>query len=434
MKLVTKVDEILKAYESNNILPNKTLFVINDPIGKESFDEMAFASWKEYDSHLRAILKDIKMLLSCRKCVQCDARAKGFFEENSNIIEIDSGKCKLSDDEKRQIFNKYKTNKYVLSERDLKEVLKTNMYFPLLCKLFFSDTEKQKDGVEFFTDPVKNIEEEICAFRNKCQEKYCALILIVLFNNKLCVDDLRNDENSEKLYEHALKLCGMNTFTQPFKIRDALETLKDGFVSKIGNAYQFCHDLVMEITSYVFGSEYPRDVIEYADIVFLRKRVKLVDDRKDQPDQHTIYISDTYLDSLVERLLKEVVGANIFDVVLNPLLKNKKVAHALIKNIKKNKAKIETLFVKVFVREKLWLEKHNFNEKSEMFSFSKLDFLNLNLLVSPVCALIVFSHVDLSIFCLKALQQLPSKFKDSSLFFRSVLQRCNRFVEHVFRG
>lgn len=83
---------------------------------------------------------------------------------------------------------------------------------------------------------------------------------------------------------------------------------------------------------------------------FLRKRVKLEDDRKDQTDQLTIYISDTHLDSLAERLLKEVVGANIFDVVLNPLLKNKKVAQTLIKNIEKDKAKIETLLKKLFVK------------------------------------------------------------------------------------
>lgn len=105
VKLVTGVGEILKAYVSNNILPNKTLFVINDPIGKESFDEMAFASWTKYDSDLRACLKNIKILLSCRKCVQCDIRANGLFKDNSNIIEIDSGKCILSDDEKRKILN-----------------------------------------------------------------------------------------------------------------------------------------------------------------------------------------------------------------------------------------------------------------------------------------------------------------------------------------
>lgn len=368
VKPVTGVDKIIKAYESNNILPKKTLFVINDPIGKESFDEMAFASWKKYDSHLRACLKNIKMLLSCRKWVQCDIRANGFFDDNSNIIDIDSGKCILSDDEKRQILNKYKTNNYDFSETDLEEVLKTKTYFPLLCKLFFSDTDKQKDGLNFFIEPVEKIKEEIRAFKYECKEKYCALILIVLFNNALCVGDLRNDENSEKLYEHALKLCGMSTTTAPFTIRDALETLKDSFVSKIGNAYQFCHDLVMEITSYVFGSDYPRDMIKYADIVFLRKRVKL-EDYNVQTDQLTIYISDTHLDSLAERLLKEIVGEKIFDVVLNPLLKDKKVADALIKNIEKDKTKIESLFVKLFVEKELLLEKQNFNGKSKEFFF-----------------------------------------------------------------
>lgn len=232
VKPVTRVDKILEAYESNNILPNKTLFVINDPIGKDSFDEMAFASWKENDLHLRALLKNSRMLLSCRKCVQCDIRAKGFFKDSSKIIDIDSGKCLLSDKEKRQILNKYNTNNYVFSETDLEEVLKTKTYFPLLCKLFFSDTKKQKDGVNFFMEPVEKIKEEIRAFKYECKEKYCALILIVLFNNALCVGDVRNDKNSEKLYERALKLCGMNTFTAPFTIRDALETLKDGFVSK----------------------------------------------------------------------------------------------------------------------------------------------------------------------------------------------------------
>lgn len=416
VKPITEVNKIFKAYESNNILSNKTLFVINDPIGKESFDEMAFASWKKYDLDLRACLENIKMLISCRKCVQCDVRAKGFFEDNSNIIDIDSGKCILSNNEKRHIFNKYNTNGYVFSETDLEEVLKTKKYFPLLCKLFFSDTEMQKDGVFFFTEPVKRIEAEIRALKYKHQEKYCALVLIVLFNNALRVGDLWNNENSKKLYKHALKLCGMSTTTAPFRIRDALETLKDGFVSKIGNAYQFCHDLVMEITSYVFGLDFPTDMIRYADIVFLRKRVKLKDHNV-QTDQLTVSISDTHLDSLAERLLKEIVGEKIFDVVLNPLLKDKKVADALINNIKKDKTKIETLFVKISVEKKLLLENQNFNEKSKGFLFSKLDFLSLNCTVSPACALIVFSHADLSIYCLQVLQQLPRYFKDSSVFF-----------------
>lgn len=70
-----------------------------------------------------------------------------------------------------------------------------------------------------------------------------------------------------------------------------------------------------------------------------------------------IYISDIDLDFFVERFLKEVVGVNIFDVVLNFLLKDKKVVDVLIKNIEKDKVKIKILFVKVFVKEKFWLQK-----------------------------------------------------------------------------
>lgn len=70
-----------------------------------------------------------------------------------------------------------------------------------------------------------------------------------------------------------------------------------------------------------------------------------------------IYISDIDLDFFVERFLKEVVGVNIFDVVLNFLLKDKKVVDVLIKNIEKDKVKIKILFVKLFVKEKFWLEK-----------------------------------------------------------------------------
>lgn len=413
VKPVTRVDKIIKDYESNNILPNKTLFVINDPIGKESFDEIAFASWKENDLHLRALLKNSRMLLSCRKCVQCDIRAKGFFEDSSKIIDIDSGKCILSDKEKRQILNKYNTNNYVFSETDLEKVLKTKTYFPLLCKLFFSDTKKQKDGVKFFMEPVEKIKKEIRAFKYECKEKYCALILIVLFNNALCIGDVRNDENSEKLYEHALKLCGMNTYTAPFTIRDALETLKDGFVSKKGNAYQFCHDLIMEITSYVFGSDYPRDMIKYAHIRFLRKRVKLegFNDKNDL----TIQLDDIYLDSLGKRLLKEMFGKHLFDVVLNPCLKNGKVVEVLKKHFNHNEKDLKRLLKKY----KFSLLKQKFDHESNDASYGlfKFSFLCSLRRISPLCALIVFGHTDFSLYCFKSLTQLNIAFKDDSIFF-----------------
>lgn len=59
----------------------------------------------------------------------------------------------------------------------------------------------------------------------ECQETYCALVLLVLFNNQLCIQDILSSEQSIDKFELALKLCGI-TNTAPFTIGDTLETLQ----------------------------------------------------------------------------------------------------------------------------------------------------------------------------------------------------------------
>lgn len=144
VKPAREITDIRNAFSSNNVLENQTLFVLNDPIGKE------YTPWKINEEYLKACLKKIKILLSCRKCVQCHKRSKGLFKDNSKIVDIDVDKCKLSNDEKKQILNRYNTNNYMFSETYLTATLKTEAYFPLLCKLIFSDMENQKDELRFF--------------------------------------------------------------------------------------------------------------------------------------------------------------------------------------------------------------------------------------------------------------------------------------------
>lgn len=411
VKKANEVKDAIDAFISNNVLENQTLFVLHDPIGKESFDEQAYKSWKKLEEDLKACSKKCKLLLSCRKCVQSDERAMGLFKTKSIIVDIDAEDGKLSNDEKLKIWNIYKSDNTSI-EIDLTEIIKIDAYFPLLCKLFFSDEENQKKGLRFFKEPVKVYKEEIEYYKTSSKDKFCALVLLVLFNNELCVSDLHNEGNSEQMYKLALKLCGMEDCTAPSTIRCALETLNGSYVTKIGDIYQFRHDFVMEVTSHVFGTEYPRAMIEYADIGFLRQKVKL-DGCNGQNDLNSIYISNRHLDSLADRLLKEIVGKRLFDVALNPCLKVKKVVDAMIKNIEMHQDKIKLLLVKTDIS----LEIQNFSQKSHHWCFTKLDFLSLNCYVSPVCALIVFSHADLYNYCLKTVQQLSINFKDTSVFF-----------------
>ncbi|XP_065925455.1 uncharacterized protein [Magallana gigas] len=332
VKPVYNVKEITETYSSGNVLQSKILFVFNDPIGNESFDEIIYNSWKEQDERLKACLRNNKMLLSSRKYILLDHRVRGILNDKSCSIDLSEDKHKLNNGEKETILRSYASNSGLLKD-DISGILTTEEYFPLLCKLYFSDENNQTIGPRFFKEPFNVCQEQIRNFRNdskkECKEKYCALVLLVLCNNQLCVEDIHEKDCIKEKFELALKLCGMMANTASHIIGDALKTLEGFFVKKIDDTYHFYHDFVMEVTTYVFGTDYPRETIKYADIGFLRRRVSLKssdDNRKEEVDKFTIYLNDKYVSDLTDRLFDDVFGDRLLDVVLNPCVRNEKVA------------------------------------------------------------------------------------------------------------
>uniref|UniRef100_A0A8W8IED9 Novel STAND NTPase 3 domain-containing protein n=1 Tax=Magallana gigas TaxID=29159 RepID=A0A8W8IED9_MAGGI len=265
VKPVYNVKEITDTYSSGDVLQSKILFVFNDPIGNESFDEIAYNSWKEQDERLKACLRNNKMLLSSRKYILLDNRVKGILNDKSCSIDLSDDKHKLNNGEKETILRSYASNSGLLKD-DISGILTTEEYFPLLCKLYFSDKNKQTIGPRFFKEPFNVCQEQIRNFRNdskkECKKKYCALVLLVLCNNQLCVEDIQKNDCLKEKFELALKLCEMKANTASHTIGDALKTLEGFFVKKIDDTYHFYHDFVMEVTTFVFGTDYPRETIQ----------------------------------------------------------------------------------------------------------------------------------------------------------------------------
>lgn len=408
VKLLNGVEEISKSYQL--VLQDKTMFVLNDPIGKRFLDEIAYSSWEKNEEWLNVCLNKVKLLMSCRKYILSDVRVRGIFKDKSKIVDINDAELKLTNDEKERLWNIHSRNK-ILSKEEYDEIFKTEEYFPLLCKLYFENRMHQRDGLfTFFGEPVKVVEEEIRSFRISCKEKYCALVLLVLLNNNLIVTDLRANNDSEKKFKLALQLCGMKENTSPYVIGDTLETLNGYFVKKIGDTYQFYHDFVMEVTTLVFGQDFPTNAIKYADISFLRKRVKTR--RGDtQHDHFTIYLSDKHTEDLGERLFTDLLGEHFLDVVLNPCLKNEIMTTVLIRQLDIHPENLSLLLEK----RELSAEKQELNQSGE-FYVTKLSILKLQNKISPLCALIVYSHTQLSFHILKTLRQMQRAIKDDFLF------------------
>ncbi|XP_078334287.1 uncharacterized protein LOC111100340 isoform X2 [Crassostrea virginica] len=356
---VDRVEEIREIYVTGKFREKETIFIFNDPIGKESLDDILFTTWKTNEHMLTLFLERVKMLLSCRTCVLDDARVRGLLKDNlkSNSIVIDGNQCKLSNDEKRKIFKKHVPNEDT-TEEELAEILQTETYFPLLCKLFSKKPYSSNYAINFFKEPFEVVKMEIENYRVSHKPKYCALVCLVLFNNKLCYDDL---EVHVQLFERCLKICEISI--HPNTIIKQLDTLKGIFVKKIGGTYYFYHDFLMEVTTFVLGMDNPRETIRYADVSFLRKRIRLAN--TENKNEFTIYVEDEHIDVLVERFFKEIFEDRFIEVVLNPCLRNTNVIEHLKEKLQQNSVALQKSMIKRNM--KLQLEESEHTVKRHFF-------------------------------------------------------------------
>lgn len=246
---------------------DRYLFVRDDPFGKESLDDISYHLWVKNEDAVRSCLKIVKLLMTCRTSVLSEHRIKRkeLFSKSS-IVEIDSDQYKLTDEEKRKILH-ISTSDISLSDKEILEIMQTETYFPLLCKLYASNEKYFKDGIRFFKQPIDVFMEEIGSYRQTNRVKYCALVL-VFFNNHLRIDNLFENENCKTKYKHALELCGIQDIA-PYELGDILESLEGFIVKKIDGIFQFYHDFLMDVTTFVFGTDYPRDTIKYGDILYI---------------------------------------------------------------------------------------------------------------------------------------------------------------------
>ncbi|XP_061193926.1 uncharacterized protein LOC133202172 [Saccostrea echinata] len=406
---IKPVDEVkeIKEIGSPEFLPdNQTLFVLNDPIGKETLDDISYNSWKTYEKTLANCLKKVKLLVSCRRSVMNDKRLEGILKKDSNIVEIDSEKWKLSEEEKRQILNKY-CQHMDISEGNVREMIKTEAYFPLICKFFSLHPNYREKGVNLFKNPFLFIRQEVEYYKKLDQKKYCALLLIVVFNNNLNVHSFRKDESSSQKYKDILRICKLKENTQVSDIFNTLDEMNGSYVKCVGHVFQFLHDFIMEITTLVFGIDCPRETIQYADSGFLRRRMRIENDTEEEDrDPFIVYLPEEYIGDLVDRFIIDMQTKHLLDVLLNPCFRNENV----VKSFKEKVDSSEKLLVTI----KCEIDEKEFPKSFEGTGFSRLCLLDRQDEICPLIGLIVFCHTEISSFFLNSIPE--TKLKEYPIF------------------
>ncbi|XP_078311391.1 uncharacterized protein LOC111135134 [Crassostrea virginica] len=427
VKPVEEINQIIKAYESEEFEENMTLFVIDDPIGNGVFDDLLHRSWKNHAKRITLFLHKVKLLMTCRKQILSDSRTSGLFVEKDNIIEIDDVNNNLCEDEKLQIFLKRMPN-YNFTRHQMEELLSVKTLFPLLCKLSAYEKDKSFNNIKHvFTNPDGIISKQIKEFRENDKKKYCALVCLFFFKNKLSATDLQKKEHQD-LFNKCLTMSGIRKGT-PIEIIRSLKPLEGFFVKSIDGIYQFYHDFIMEVTTCVFGKEYPLEIINEADLSVLRKRIRIGPDKS---NAFTILLSEKYIVEIVNRFFDGLFSERFMEVVLNPCLKNENVVRTLILKMKNNRDILKTIICErqihtedKYAQIRKYKEERDaaYKEKNEEhcdtqrneYSFSNIDFVNKETKCSPLFALITFGHDDLAQFAIDTLKDMNTNFTGKKL-------------------
>lgn len=266
----------------------KQVFVIDDICGKVTVNVQTVDWWYTHLNQIEKILSkgQIKLLASCRLQIYNDPkfrRLKHFFLNECNLL---SSQFSTLPEERQLIAEKYFPKSLVNYIRDLIEMYD---FFPLLCKLYHR--RPSVDARVFFSKPISGIRDDLLEIQQNDKMQYCAIIMVILFNNRFQFQWLRSHSPETTAAIQALsKECCVDLSTQSARrqFKDHLDALLKTYIKKSENSYRMIHDKIYDIGAVVCGQHLSECFINHADNTFIGDRFRLESVVNDSSEDETL--------------------------------------------------------------------------------------------------------------------------------------------------
>ncbi|XP_056003199.1 uncharacterized protein LOC125661021 [Ostrea edulis] len=298
----------------------KQIFVIDDIFGKYKVDTVMFESWRRLDYRLKVIFRDrnAKLLCTLRRQLQNDISQ--FIDEtifDTTVVDLDSYDLALSEIEKKGILENHLLHRKIEIQFDdvsINRICISNYAFPLMCKLFSSNSDFLNKKANFFTFPSV-IRKEFDHLQKENKKVYCALVLIIIFDCEELknIFDITCEINRRDDYNLVLQACGVGESIARTCLYDKLLSVSGVFVGS-DNPFIFIHDNIEENVAYHFGSHSPKIMLQCCKRAFLRERIRIT--RHGMDDENVLVITPSSYDALSQRFLKEILNGKGFDPAL----------------------------------------------------------------------------------------------------------------------
>ena len=186
---IVPVDDIAEVKQYGH--PNcKQLFILDDVIGVWGFKQEDLGNLDKYSKSIFKVLsKQSKIQFTCRKAVYNEAKIlytfrkenyefadlKSFALAEEHIVDLEDIENRLNYQDRKQMLRKHSIQTGLsLIPEELSNVSSTvgSMMYPLLCKLFCSDSKYRASGKVFFEKPYACILNQMDSLKGHKQIQY----------------------------------------------------------------------------------------------------------------------------------------------------------------------------------------------------------------------------------------------------------------------
>lgn len=312
----------------------------------------------------KPLMPDTKIIMTCREVVFRNEAVSGcFLSRKKNVILLNSGKNELNDQDEQNLLAAYQLDKNLMVSEHLKSSLYRKM-FPLLFKLF-SQKKFRVYGLEFFRSPIPCILKMLGNIRSENKIQYASLVLLMVNQNKLSSNILEHESSRHfnDIKGKIFSACRVNRNTESFKFIDALSEMIGTYTKKCDGEFSFLHASMFEITAYHFGQQFPELLLQHMSGNYIANYIKVdphdaeqrKKDYEGEDKRHTheeekidlfIPLQGSLYQMLAERLLRDVIDREFYNVFGNEALKHSTVLQAFIGVLKEmSYAKLFSVFL-----------------------------------------------------------------------------------------
>ncbi|XP_052075114.1 uncharacterized protein LOC127712610 [Mytilus californianus] len=315
----------------------KTLFVFNDVCGRYTLDQQEYTDWKQRLDDIRSLLEDkyCKILSTFRLDVYKDKQCSNLSIFKMCNVDLSSKDYRISDAEKIALAEVY----FKVNTDEVKELSATYECFPLLCSLYYK--QKLQDHVSvksFFSNPFAVFENQVQQMISEGDNgklKYCSLVLCVMFNNTLTEENL-SIKDIDTVIKASLTECELNKETSTKSLRKSLETLEGTYVVTEDTTYKIIHEKLFDFLAKYFGEKMLQLFIDHAETAFIHERFLMKTAYLTGTEiEFSITIPDNYVNSYIERLLKDWLNGFIYRVFHNRNMNDTKFTNTLVSSLNK---------------------------------------------------------------------------------------------------